>query len=489
VTEPHEEASLGSRVAFGIRWGAFDQAAQMLLRVGGTVVLAHLLSPADIGLVALAVIIVGFGVLLVGLGASDALIQLRDLDDQYVRVAFTLSLVTGAAACVVALAICRPLADLFSEPRLAGAIAATSPMLVLTALERTPNDVLVRTMRFRDFYISSTIATAASVVVGVVLAARGLGIWALVAMALTEAVGATALAWFLAIRAGVWRPGCAWEPRRARTLVRFGLYVTGTRMLGYANVDNVFVGKVLGAAAVGFYSLALRLVFRPLATVSGALSATAFSAFSSVQDDIPRLREGIARATRYVALVCFPLSAAISISASLLVPAVLGSRWAPSVPLVEVLALLGPELPFSALTGSLFQAVGRPEVRFRLGMLSLGLTILGVAIGVQHGMLGVAAGVTAAAYAALPVTLFLRARLLETSIADQVRPALTVGLATIVMAGTMLAVREWLEGRTSTGAALGFVLLAGGASFLAALRVFAPGLLRHAVRDLHPRSG
>lgn len=481
------QAPLRSRVAFGVRWGALDQGVQLVLRLGAMVALARLLSPGDIGLMALAFIVINLGSVIVGIGVSEALVQRRNLEPEYVRAALTISTASGILGALLTIALSRPIADLFGAPRLALVLVSVSVIFVLMAVERTPNDMLVREMRFRDFYISSTIATVASVAVAIPLAAENAGVWALVAMALTESVVATGLAWVLALRAGVWRPGWSWDPARARTLLRFGINVTGSRLIEFANVDNIAVGKVLGATRLGYYDLAFRTVVKPVTTISAALGATAFSAFSSVQDDLPRLRGGLARANRYVALVSFPSAVGLIVTAPLLVPAVFGPKWTPAVSALQILAALGPRIGFTNLDGALYQALGQPEWRFRLGVAGLCVTIPGVIIGVQHGIGGVATAVVATSYLTLPLALFLRAHLLESTPLAQLRPIVPALLPTALMAGATVAARDSLEGSLSTSATLTVVVLVGTITFVGALRILSPGLLSQGFKDLFAR--
>ena len=182
LIDPPPETPLRSRAAFGIRWGAIDQGAQFVVRLAAIVVLAHYLTPHDLGVMAIASIVLSLGSLAIGLGVSDALVQRRSLDRTFVDVAFTISSATGVLVMVIVIAASSWIADLFNEPRVTGVLLAVSVIFALSGLERTPNDVLIRAMRFRDFYISSTIGTFLSVVVGIAIAVAGGGVWALVAM-------------------------------------------------------------------------------------------------------------------------------------------------------------------------------------------------------------------------------------------------------------------------------------------------------------------
>jgi len=481
---------LRSHVAFGVRWGAIDQGGQFLVRIVAMIALARLLTPREIGTMAFAAIVLSLGDVVVGVGVSDALIQRRKLDPRYVAVAFTISSVTGLVATAATVVTAGSIASLFHEPQLRDVLIAVSVIFLLSGVERTPNDMLVRGMHFRDFYVSSTIATIIAAVVGVSAAAANAGVWALVAMAITESVVATGLAWTFALRRGVWRPAWDWDPGRAKALVSFGAYVAGSRVIGFTrgNADNFAVGRVLGAASLGFYSLAYRTIILPTAKVATILGATAFSVFSSLQDDLPKIQAGLAKANAYVAAVCFPATIGAGIAAPLLIPVVFGDRWTPAVRTLEILSLLGPYYSFISLDGAVFQAVGRPRLQFYVMLLDLALVIPAIAIGVRHGLTGVAVGVVIAPYLTLVVRLVMRMRLLHASLMSQLRPVLGVALATLFMAAVTLPARKWLDGRLADAPAFVAVIAVGFVSYMVALRLVAPRLVSDAVRDLRGRA-
>lgn len=473
-------------MAAGVRWGAIDQVVQVIVRFGVTLVMARLLEPSDFGLFALAMVVGNLAGLIVGLGMSDAIIQRRDLAPGHVTTAFTISAASGVGLAALIAGGSHVLADVLGDADVAPVLMALSLMMVFAGIERTPNDMLVRSLLIREYYISSTIATAVSAVVGLAVAAAGGGVWALVAMALAEAVMATALAWVFALHAGVWRPGLGFDRERARSLAGFGAIVTGGRVAGYgqSNFDNFVVGRVLGATPLGYYSLAYRTVLLPIVKVSEMIGSTAFAAFVGVQDDLVRLRRGVRQANCYVAIVCLPATVGLSVSASMLVPVALGDRWRPAIHVVELLALGGPAFSFARLENSLYKALGRPSIGLAMSAVQLVVSVPAYLIGSHWGVGGVAAAVVIAAYATLPGVFVVRSRLLEQRLRDQIVPLAPIVVATAAMAGAALVVRLLVIDRTSTWIALLATVATGVVVYGGAMLLLARGLLAAALADL-----
>jgi len=153
------ETELRPRVAAGVRWGAIDQVVQVIVRFGVTLVMARLLQPSDFGLFALAMVVGNLAGLIVGLGMSDAIIQRRDLAPGHVTTAFTISAASGVGLAALIAGGSHVLADVLGDADVAPVLMALSLMMVFAGIERTPNDMLVRSLLIREYYISSTIAT------------------------------------------------------------------------------------------------------------------------------------------------------------------------------------------------------------------------------------------------------------------------------------------------------------------------------------------
>lgn len=488
--QQRDEAGKGSRlrsgVASGVRWGTFDRTVQTALRTGTTVLLARLVAPEDFGLVAIALVVVNFAALLSGLGLGPALVQRTDLRDEHVAVAFTLSAAFGVALAALTALSAFPAAAFFHEPSLRRILPVLAVVFVCKGVELTPNDMLVRELRFRAYYLTSTTAVTVASAVGVALAVAGLGVWSLVSLSVIEAVLASALAWVVALRAGVWSPALSLDRAAMRDLLPYSSYVTVSLLVGYGqgNVDNLLIGRVLGTRPLGYYNLAYRAFLLPLQRFGEVVSDSVFPALVAVKDDLPRLRSGFLRSSQYVALVFFPLTVGMAVTAPQAVPVVFGRQWEPAVHTLQVLALTGPLLSMSRLKGVLCMAIGKPSWDLWLNLFGVALFVPAFALGVQHGILGVAVGFAVAAAVEAPVVLVTMSRALRARWTALLRPLAPVAAATLVMAAGAAGTGALLEGLVSETVRLSAMIVCGGALYLLGLRVVAPELLGTMVRDL-----
>ncbi|GAC1587877.1 MAG: lipopolysaccharide biosynthesis protein [Acidimicrobiales bacterium] len=487
VTVPGEG---GEGLADGIRWGLVDQGVQVAVRFATTVVLARLVLPEEFGLFGLVMIVTGLAQVLSGLGLGPALIQRRDITERHVVTAFTVSSGFGLMLTAVVAAAGWPASVYFHQPRLLLLIVAMSCTFVLRGLELIPNDLLLRKMRFRSYYLSSTIATVASSGLAIGAAVHGAGVWAFVIMAIAESFAATFIGWAFAIKDRVWSPRLGYNREAMRELSRFSAFLTADRLVGFGtgNADNIVVGRVLGASALGYYSLAYRVVLLPLQRFGEVVASSTYPALSAVQDDVERLRTGYADATQLISAVCFPLTIGFAVTAPISVPLVLGHRWVPAVATVQILALSGPVLSVNRLSGVLARAVGRVSWSLWSNVAGLAIYLPAFLIGAQHGITGVAVGFTIATTLTVIPEIWVAAKVLHQGWLEVLNPAVPVAVATAAMAlvsSLALLLRPSLGGAVS----LAVAACVGAIVYTGALRALAPSLFDRALGLLRrPRS-
>lgn len=424
----------------GVRWGTFNQVVQQATRLLVQIVLTRLLAPEAFGLLTLAFVIVNLGALFTGLGFTQALIQRREVSQHLVDAVLVGSAMLGMVLAGATFLSAGPLATVLGEPEVAPVLRACSVIFLFQGVEGAPNGMLRRALLFRPFVLSSTIAAVLGGAVGIGLAFAGFGVWALVGFAVSEAVIATSLAWVFAIRAGVWRPGWTFDLSPLRSVLGYSTAVTGNRLLFYGsrNVDNLIVGRVLGATALGFYGLAYRLMLFPIQRVTDVVSSVALPAFATLQDDRIRLASGYLRAVRALSAVVIPVTVGIALTAPDLVPVLFGEQWRPAVAPLRVLAVSGPALAMVRLNGNLFEGMGRAGVSLAISAVTLALLVPAFLVGVRHGVMGVAIAYTATAYLGLLPAAHMVARTAGIGVGQQIRNVLPVLAGATVMVGAVL---------------------------------------------------
>jgi PST family polysaccharide transporter len=385
----------GSLARRSARSGAIvlgTQVATTTLGVIGAAILARLLTPDDFGLLAMAMAFLAFVTPFADLGLPQSTIQRAEVTHEQVSAVFWINLALSLAATVVGILVARPVAAFYGRPELVAIATALAAAFVISGLGAQCEAVLRRRMQFALVSGIGLVAAVTGLVVGVIVAARGGGYWALVAMPLTGAAVRSGLAWMIS----PWRPGPPARAEGVGSMIRFGGFLAGTGLLGTAvrNVDRILIGRFLGAATAGFYINAYRLLLIPLTQLNAPLTNVAVPTLSRLQDDPERFRRFYRRGVEIIGAVTLPAVVASVVMAEELILTVLGDQWRDSVPIFLALAPAALLASLNVVTSWAYVPLGRTGRQFRWHVVRAACLLAGFAIGLQWGAVGVAAALS-----------------------------------------------------------------------------------------------
>lgn len=434
--------SIGARILSGVAWKAGSQVTLQITRMVVALILARLLSPHDWGLAAMVLVFSGFVVVFTDNALGTALIQRRDLVRGDRSTVFWVSAGIGLALAAIGVALSEPLARFYGEPDVRWLFVALSGGFLVSSLGTTQLALLIRDMQFRRLELRQISATLVGAGAGIWLAVEGYGAWAIVGQILGEAVVSTILLWFLS----PWRPSATISAASLRRLGGFAGNVFAENVVWQAGrtLSSVLIGRVLGAAVLGTYTLATTVILMPFARIAAPLQQVFFPAFSQLADDRARMADIWLRATRLVAAVSVPALVGLAVVAPEFVQVVLGPKWAEAATVIRILAVVGIVQALHTLNGEVLLALGKAGTLLAYTSLWSLATIGAVAIGLQWGLLGVATAYTVSIIAVEPLRALLTTRALGIPLRRFAASLAGVVQASALMGAALLATRQLL---------------------------------------------
>jgi O-antigen/teichoic acid export membrane protein len=344
---------------------------------------------------------------------------------------------------------------------------------------------LERALRFRELSLCHLFGFAVPyAAVAIVAALLGAGVWSPVLGGLAGIVGQG----LMLMRCYRWRPKGGLEWSSLRGLLGFGMGITGASVVAFGldNLDYFVVGKELGAAQLGLYTIAFQITAMPRSKVSSAVLKVAFPTFAQIQEDKALLNTSYIALNRYVAFVTFPMMAGLMVVPEAFVVALLGEKWAPSAPALTVLCLAGALMSIRSTVGTVLNAVGRADLGFYSN-----LAVFLVAIPVV--LLMAPMGIVAAGWAMVIVSVvnffplqFVLSHLTGLSVAGLLRALVAPLAISVVMALVVLAATFSLDGawtKLLVGVPLGVLF------YTVAVRLCCPDVTRELRGVLARRGG
>jgi lipopolysaccharide exporter len=387
----NDTSSLSTTVRKGALWLVASNLSLKLANMLLVAIVAHILSPHDFGVFAVAMTVYVIVSALSELGVSSCLIR-ADLDID--SLAPTVATIVVSSSLVLAgamVAFARPVATAFGSAAAAGPIRVMAISVVLLGLFAVPSSQMARDFKQDKIFLANAISFVPSTAVLIILAKNGGGA---LAFAWSTVVGQFVVGCVLiAMAPRYYRPGLA---RSALSVVlKFGIPLAIGNFVSFIllNVDYAFVGHFLGAAALGLYMLAYTVASWPFGLVGSVLISVGMPAFSRVKHDPDLLNDAMTVALRGVALTVMPMCAMMIALARPLVLALYGEKWAESATVLSILAVYVAVSMTCLLFANIVTAFGRTKILLVLQLIWLGTLVPAMALGVHKD------GIVGAAYA------------------------------------------------------------------------------------------
>jgi len=464
----HSAMSFRRQVMSGFKWAAASRLVAQLATWATTLFVIRLLSPADYGLMALAMLCIGFVTLVNEMGLGAALVQVRELDDGLIDRAFTVMFFVniGFGACLFVFA---PLVgQFFGDTQLTWVLRALCLQFVLAAWITVPAALIERSLDFRRRAIIDVLANVLGGVLTLLFAWIGWGVWALVWGGILQmAIRAVGLA-----MVAPYSPHFTMSLHGTGKLLRFGGAVSLNQVLYfiYSQADIFVAGKLLGRESLGAYSVAMEISSLPMTKVAGLFNSVALPAFSRIQDQRDRVGQNTLRVARMVGLVSFPVFFGLSAVAPELVLTLLGEKWASAILPTQIACLVVPLRMTGILLSPAVQSMGRADVS--AGNLAVACAVMPLAFYVGASRAGLV-GMSLAWLIGYPLVFAIILK--RSCMVLSIRPGVFVQSmmpaacgATIMYAG-VFAVRTLIipPGSVSVPLALGVFILTGACVYTA----------------------
>ncbi|MCA9906464.1 MAG: lipopolysaccharide biosynthesis protein, partial [Anaerolineae bacterium] len=274
-------------------------------------------------------------------------------------------------------------AHIYALPPLEQLTQVLSFAFVISAPGMVPAALLQRQMEFRKLAITRITSTSISGLVAILMAFAGAGVWSLIAQSLVFYFIAT----FLNIYWTAWRPTFVFDFVAVKDLLNYTSNAFGWSVINYwsRSADNMLIGRFLGSAELGYYSRTYALMLLPMYQIVNVIAQVMFPALSSIQDDPTRIKTICIRAMSVFSIAISPLMFGLAVTAQPFVLTIYGPNWEPMVPLLQVLALVGLLQTFTGPIGWLYFSTGRTDLMFRWGLISSGMMIGSIVLGIASG--------------------------------------------------------------------------------------------------------
>lgn len=403
------------------------QGVQFILQI----FLARLLTPNDYGIIALITIFIALARVFVQSGFNTALIQRKDVKEEDYSSVFYLSMFVAGILYVVLFFIAPKIADFYKIKELVLILRVLSLTLFIGAVTSIQNAIIARKMQFKKLFLSSLGAMIISGIIGILMAYKGYGVWALVYQQLSNQLLITIILWATVN----WRPKLYFSFERIQVLFSYGGKLLASALLNtlYINLRSLIIGKFYNPSVLGYYNRGNQFPQIIATNIDSSITSVLLPTMSAEQDNKERVKQIMRRAIVTSSFIIFPMMIGLAVISKPLVLILLTEKWLPSIPFIWVFCASYSLLPIHTANLQAINALGRSDIFLKLEIIKKVLGVLILIISVRFGVYVIALGMLFSGIISTFINSYPNKKLLNYSYKEQMFDILPSLLISLIM--------------------------------------------------------
>lgn len=388
------KSKLSSKFAQNVGWLSGSEFIVRVVRLGSTVVIARFLTPYDYGLVAIILTVREFTHVFTRVGIGLKLIQANEEDlEELCNAAYWLNWVIFIGVFFIQCLAAFPVAWFYGDNSLILPICVSALVYLILPLSAIQYPLIHRQHRLEVTALNNVVQNTVSSILGAILAAFGLGMWAIV----IAGVLVSPLWVYVYCSNHPWRPTSGFTTKRWGELMGFGSSILGIELLKTLrnNLDYLIVGRFIGIDQLGVYYFAFNAGLGISLSLINSLNSALYPHLCAAKAEWHNFRKRYFNSLKAIAIVIIPIVILQSSLAPFYVPIIFGEKWvaAGAVPVLILICLSAIPRPFADAASQLLTAIDKPYLDLRWNVIFTVIFAGGLLIGVQWQALGVASAV------------------------------------------------------------------------------------------------
>lgn len=412
-------------------WRFFERCGAQGVTFVVSIVLARLLDPEVYGTLALVTVFTAIMQVFVDSGLATALIQKKDADDLDFSSVFYLNILIGIIL-YVGMYIAAPwIAEFYEKPELTAVIRVLSLTLVISGIKNVQQAYVSRNMLFKRFFYATLGGTIGAAVIGICMAYRGYGVWALVAQHLFNLAVDTLILW-ITVR---WRPRFMFSWSRLVSLFDYGWKILVSRLIdtGYIEIRTLLIGKLYSSDDLAFYNRGQQFPNLITNNVNDSIDSVLFPRLSQEQQSSENVKRLMQRAMKSSVYIMAPLMMGLAAVAPALVRMLLTEKWMDCVPFMRIFCISYMFYPVHTANLNAIKAIGRSNIFLKLEIIKKVIGIIVILISLQYGVVAVAYSMLISSFLNQIINSWPNARLLHYRYIEQIKDILPSIIMAILM--------------------------------------------------------
>lgn len=413
-------------------WTAIQKFSKVGIQFISGVVLARLLTPFDYGCIGMLAIFMVLAEQFIDGGFASALIQKKHPTQTDFSTIFHFNMALAVVMYLILYFSSPAISRFYNIPLLCDVLRVQGLILFIYALNLVQRAMLKKQLKFKVIAVTRVITSVIALVVTIVMAVLGFGVWALVAQYLISGFIPMVVFWGYT----KWQPSWLFSWQSFKELFGFGFFMFLTHLINRfaTQLQGLLIGRFYDPVTLGYFSKAQGTERLASHTISGVMTSVTYPLYAEVQDDLPRMGNMIKRLTSTIAYLTFPMLAILLLTAKPIFILLYSERWLESIPYFQVLCLAGMGICLSGVNTQPIAAIGKSKLMFTWTIIK---RLIGIAVMVSglllFGMYGLLFGLVFNTWFAYAVNIGLVSKYIGYHWTRQIADLLPTAGATLVV--------------------------------------------------------
>ena len=396
-----------------------------------SIFLARLLEPSDYGVIGLLNVFIAIANVFIDGGFGNSLVQKKDSDEVDFSSVFYFSLVLSIILYIILFFTAPLIAEFYSQPILTNIFRVMSISLLLGSVNTVQRAYVSKKMQFKKFFYSTLFGTILSAFVGIGMAYKGFGAWALVAQHLTNQFFDTIILWFTV----KWRPVRKFSLTRMKNMFGYGWKLLCSSIIDtvYNNIHSLIIGKVYTSSDLGYYNKGRSFPNLIINNINSSIDSVLFPVIANAQENKEEVKGIVRRAIKTSTFVIFPAMAGLAAISNSLITLVLTEKWLPCVPFLQFCCFTYAFWPIHTANLQAIKALGKSDIFLKLEIIKKAIGISILVITIPHGLYAMMIGSCFTSILSSFINAFPNKKLLNYSYFEQIKDIIPTLLLSMVM--------------------------------------------------------
>lgn len=405
-----------------------------------SIILARLLDPSVYGIIALVTVFTSILQVFVDSGLGNALIQKKDADDLDFSTVFFANIFMCSLLYLIMFLSAPLIANFYNMPNLTSVVRVLSLTLVISGLKNVQQAYVSRTMQFKKFFFSTLGGTIGAGIIGIIIALKGGGVWAVVLQNIFNLTVDTFILW-LTVK---WRPKFIFSFERLKVLFAYGWKLLIASLMDniYNNLRQLIIGKMYTSDALAYYNRGKQFPYLIATNINTSIDNVLFSAMSSAQENVNEVKGMTRRSIRMSCYIMAPLMIGLTVTAEPIVSLMLTDKWLPCVPFLRIFCIAYVFEPINTSNLNAIKALGRSDLFLKLNIIKRTIGLILLLISMKFGVMAIAYSMLIGTFFSQIVNTWPNAKMLEYNYIEQLRDVLPGIILAFVMGGCVYPISK-----------------------------------------------